>query len=328
MEAIKQIKRLPGLLCLCGILAAPAGAAPLSASGTAARASSEEAFRQGIVCYKTEEWNEAQNLLTRAASSDAYNTDSTWYMIITSQIYDEDFSKAINSCDRFLSAFPGSSLISAVLYQRGRALHGAGLNDNAVMALSSFCNEYPDSPLYPSALYWIAECFYEDGDYETGRALYERITTEFPESPKRPYADARLFLLTQREREQKLLHLLRLTGEEYLAARENYERELRTIQTEDAIELRRQLRDANQRISELESEITNNTARGAPEERQPAEEAAQDASQGATGNEELYSLLQKAGLIRRVLSEDYPEDFPADSEPLSGAAAPAAGGSL
>ncbi len=43
-----------------------------------------------------------------------------------------------------------------------------------------------------------------------------------------------------------------MTGEEYLSSKENYERELRTMQSEDIAELKKQLRIANSRIRELE----------------------------------------------------------------------------
>ena len=45
----------------------------------------------------------------------------------------------------------------------------------------------------------------------------------------------RVELLEQRAREEKLLYLLRVTGEENLAAREDYERQIRQYQSEESI---------------------------------------------------------------------------------------------
>mgnify|MGYP003433843786 FL=1 len=119
--------------------------------------SAADSFVQGLICYKDKAWTDASVFLRQAADSEEYSTDSTWFMVIMSLVYSEDFSSAVNACDYFISAFPESSLLPAVEYQRGRALHSIGQNDSAVMALGSFCNEYPESKMYSSALYWIAE---------------------------------------------------------------------------------------------------------------------------------------------------------------------------
>ncbi len=266
--------------------------------------SAADSFVQGLVCYKEKAWTDASVFLRQAADSEEYLTDSTWFMIIMSLVYSEDFSSAVNSCDYFISSFSESPLLPAVEYQRGRALHSTGQNDSAVMALGSFCNEYPESEMYSSALYWIAECFYEDYDFETSRALYERIVSEYPDSSKYSDAEFKLYLITQRDREQKLLYLLKMTGEEYLSSKENYERELRTMQSEDIAELKKQLRIANSRIRELEE----NSSAGLPSASNVRAENLNDgisASSAGIDGEEMYSLKEKAALIQKLLDEKY-----------------------
>ncbi|MBQ0040334.1 MAG: tetratricopeptide repeat protein [Treponema sp.] len=310
---IKKIARKLVLLCL-----------PVIAASSAVSASSSyaDSFMQGLVSYKKGDWSDACVYLRQSVKSSKYATDSNWYMIIMSEVYSGNYDAAINDCDYFVENFPESQLLSCVEYQRGRAYHSVGLNDNAVMALSSFCNEYPESDMYSSALFWIAECFYDDYDFETARSLYERILTEFPGSAKSEDAEFKLYLITQHDREQKLLYLLKMTGEEYLNSRENYEKQLRMMQTDDMTELRRQLREANARILELESNAATVVVEPAAKPAESLYDVEDDAvtpegtglyesyvdpvysvSADGQGGEEMLSLKAKAALIQRLLNE-------------------------
>ena len=60
-------------------------------------------------------------------------------------------------------------------------------------------------------------------------------------------------MIAQREREEKLVYLLKVTGEENLSAREEYERQLRLFQSQDKMGVRKALSDAENRIAELEA---------------------------------------------------------------------------
>ena len=109
-----------------------------------------------------------------------------------------------------------------------------------------------------------------------------------------------------------------MTGEEYLNSRENYEKQLRMMQTDDMTELRRQLRAANARILELESSASVVAVPVVPEveieipaapaetpavleeSHEPVEKKTLTASQA---NEEMLSLKAKAALIQRLLNE-------------------------
>ncbi|MCQ2247855.1 MAG: tetratricopeptide repeat protein [Treponema sp.] len=263
-----------------------------------------DSFVQGLSSYKNGQWKDAQLFLRQAVSDPRYSNDSNWYMIIMSQIYLEEYADAINDCSMFMENYPDSPLLSAVEYQKGRAYHCIGQNDNSVMALSGFCNQYPDSNMYSSALFWIAECFYDEFDYDTSRALYERIVADFPESAKRGDAEFKLSLIAQHDREQKLLFLLKMTGEEYLNSRENYEKQLRMSQNDDSKELRRQLNSANARVRELEG------ARPAAYEKTAVFEGTEvtvsnsaEESSGA-GEKRVLSLKSKAAMIQKLLDDN------------------------
>ena len=215
---------------------------------------------QGLEEYKSGDWTSATFLLRKAVTVPANSTAETWYMLIMSQMYSEDYSSALIDCDSFLNEFSESHLASYVTYQKGRALPYLNQNDDAVLVLSDFCHQNPDNEMYPSALYWIAECFYDDYNFDTSRTLYEKIVTSFPYDAKAKNAEYKLNTISQREREQKLLYLLKMTSEEYLSSRESYEKQLKQYKTEDSLDLRRQLKAANERIAELESAASETIA--------------------------------------------------------------------
>ena len=68
----------------------------------------------------------------------------------------------------------------------------------------------------------------------------------------------RLELLEQRAREEKLLYLLRMTGEENLAAREDYERQIKQYQSEESINFKMKVTELSLLVESLQEEL--NTA--------------------------------------------------------------------
>lgn len=280
-----------------------------------------DSLLDGYLSYQKGDWTNAAFFLRKAATDPSVSNDSVWYMIIMSEMNMEKFSNALADCNYFMQTFNDSSLLPNIKYQRGRILHYVGQNDNAVLELSDFCHENPESPVYSSALFWIAECFYEDYSFETAKTLYERVVSEFPESSKVEDSLFKISLINQREREEKLLYLLKLTGEEYLSARETYEKQLRIYQTEDAKELRKQLAQARERILELEYNAANNMtySQGGPviesvssenTKNESVPESKTDgntskASKGPVSDEEIFTLKQKAALIQKLLDSKY-----------------------
>lgn len=245
---------------------------------------------QGLEEYKSGDWTSATFLLRKAVTVPANSTAETWYMLIMSQMYSEDYSSALIDCDSFLNEFSESHLASYVTYQKGRALHYLNQNDDSVLVLSDFCHQNPDNEMYPSALYWISECFYDDYNFDTARTLYERIVSSFPDDAKAQDASYKLDTISQREREQKLLYLLKMTSEEYLNAKETYEKQIRQYKTEDTLDLRRQLKAANDRIAELEAAASETIA------------AAKKATKSTPAEDpDVVALKSKASELQKLL---------------------------
>lgn len=214
----------------------------------------QAAFNQACNAYRLNDWENSQILFRKAVAYPENNTEETYFMLVSSEIYAGNYTAALADCSRFLNQFPYGKYASYIKYQRGRAFYCTGAYSDAVLALSDFCHEYPDHELYPSALYWIAESFFYDYSYDAAARLYSRVVNEFPTSEKAPAASYRLESISQREREEKLLYLLQQTGEEYLFAREEYERQLRAQNVNNAsdAELRRRITELQNKNSELE----------------------------------------------------------------------------
>ena len=222
--------------------------------------SADSSLLQGFESYRNEDWHSAVLFLRRAVSQQAVSTDEVWFMLIMSEMYAGEYASAQADCERFSQQFLFSQYAPYIQYQKGRCLYFLHQNENAVLVLSDFCHQNPKHDLYASALYWIAEAFFAEYNYEAARGLYERIVADFPNDTKAGAARYRIESIDQRGREEKLLYLLKVTGEENLASREEYERRLREYETEDRFGLRQQLSAAERRIMELERELASKTA--------------------------------------------------------------------
>lgn len=216
--------------------------------------SSENAnLKQGADAYKNEDWTSAIFFLRKVVSVPGSASDENMFMLIKSEIYAGEYRQAQNDCEKFLEQFAFSPYAEYVKYQNGRLLHLLARNEDAVLSLSDFCHQHQDSELYPLALFWIAESFYDEYNFEGARGLYERVVNDYPACEKAPQSQYKLDLIERRAREEKLLYLLKVIGEENLSTREEYERQLRVYALEDENGVRRSLLDAQARIAELEA---------------------------------------------------------------------------
>ncbi len=288
---------------------------------------SDNPLVNGLESYRNKDWVSSTIFLRRALSENKDAGAEVLFMLIMSEMYNGDYDSAVRDCDSFLSLYPASSLVRNVQYQKGRALHCTGQNDQSVLVLSDFCHQNPTSRMYPSALYWIAECFYDDYNFDTARGLYEQIVSDYPEDKKAVDAKFKLDAISQREREQKLLMLLKETDEEYMSSREAYERQLREYESQDVAALRKQLNEANSRIAELEkgkleesgvekvsaapAVVTVPGKDGTVAEQLVTENAAfvqpSEASKKRKGisSNELLNLKIRAAQLQRLLDEKY-----------------------
>ncbi len=219
----------------------------------------QQVLEEGLAAYNSRDYANATILLREALAGESGNSD-VHYMLIMSEMYCEDYASVISDCSRFASLYPDSPLLPNVNYQKGKAFHYKGDNDQAVMVLSDFCHENPKSPVYPSALYWIAECFYEDYNFQMAEGLFQRIIDVYPDDKKAVDAKYKIDAIAQREREQKLLDLLKANNAKFLEQKASYERQLKGMESADIATIRKELDAANARIRELEAQLAQEKA--------------------------------------------------------------------
>lgn len=267
--------------------------------------SSDAALVSGYEAYRDGDWKSATMFFKKALTDPLNENPENRYLLIMSQMYSGNFNGAIVDCNDFTESYSESLMYPYVQFQRGRALYNLGQADGAVLVLSDFCHQNPENELYPSALYLIAECFYEDYSFEEAKKLYETIVKDYPDCDRVDDAQFKLDTLEQKDREQKLLYLLKVTGEEYLSSKEDYERQLKQYQTEDLIVLRKQLNEANERIAQLEKAASDSLAQAQAAQdtlnRQEEARKAQEEEDTRKKSEEISRLREKANQIEVIL---------------------------
>ena len=242
---MKKVLGLIFAVCLfCG-----AGSALFASDASSA------AYLEACKAFSRGEWESAELLLQKAVAYPQNNNADTNYMLITAEIYAEDNNRALKDTEAFLHNYPDSIYTPRVQYMRGKLLYQLGDYEKAIIVLSDFCHQYQSSELYPSALFYIAESLYAGYKYDEAETLYEQIITQYPDSDKVSASQFRMETIAQRSREEKLLYLLKQTGEEYLAAKEDYEKQLRLYNSEAINTTREKLLDSQQKNQELEEQI-------------------------------------------------------------------------
>ena len=213
------------------------------------------AFADGCRSYSAGDWETAVILLKKAAGFSENLTSDTYYMLINAELKTGENEEALSYCDYFLYNFPNSDYIPRVKYLKGRILFNLQEYERSVIELSDFCHQYENDEMYANALFYIAESMYDCYQYDEACLVYERIVSEFSDSEKAVVARYRLESVAQRSREEKLLYLLKQTGEEYLSAKEEYEKQLRLNNSESVYTAKQKLQDTKDKNAELERQV-------------------------------------------------------------------------
>lgn len=278
---------------------------------------------RGYEAFQNEDWISALFFL-RKAVSEAPSLEHAWYMLILSELYVKEYDQAVIDCKSYLTKFSQGEYKVLVEYQLGKSLYLQGNIEDAIAQLTYFCNEYPESSLYPSALYLLAESFYAGFFYDSSRSLYERLINNFPGDPRIQDAKNRLAAIDRVEREQKLLYLLKVTGEEYMAVKDNYEKQLHLYETEGAMRLQDQYKEKQksdktleelnkknqeqaQRIEQLEQEnslLQSNVQEvTAAMEEKMKEEMAKQAEKNVPDTSDFDELTKRAEVLKMMVEE-------------------------
>ena len=212
-----------------------------------AQASFNDALLPALEAYAQEDWASAIMLFKKAYNENKNAEEDALYWLILAQMSAGETRSALNDCNAFLAKFPNNKNCAEIAYQRARALYLLEQNDEAIKQFYDFVKQNPEHEKVSFALFWIAETLYNYKNYERATLFYRMIVDEYSSSPKREASLYRLELIQQREREEELLQLLKITHEESLKAAEEYENKRRSY--EQAIEA------YQKRIFELENEL-------------------------------------------------------------------------
>ena len=219
------------------------------------QATTDDYLNKGLQAYKEGDWESAILLLKNAVSLPETSTPEVLYVLVMSEMFNGNYLDVLKDGKTFCNLYPESEYKVYVDYQMGRALHYLGKYVDSISVLQKFCADNQNNELFSSALFWMAESFYASYYFDEAKGLYERVVSDFPDSPKYVESLYRLDLIVQREKEEKLLYLLKVTGEEYISSKENYDRQIKQFNTEGSIGLRNQLRIANDNLKKSQSEL-------------------------------------------------------------------------
>lgn len=214
----------------------------------------------GLEAYKNKDWSNALFFLRKAAGAKESSSEEVWLLMILTEMHVSDYYAVLRDADVFTRRFSSSPYIPNIAYQVQLARFGLGLYEESAQGFSAFASNYPDHPLLPSALFWAGESFFRQYEYARALPLYKRVADEYPESPKHAESVYRIELLKQREREEKLLYLLRVTGEEAASAREDYERQIKLLQGEEALSLKRDMQKLEEQLAALQNSYEESRA--------------------------------------------------------------------
>ncbi len=209
---------------------------------------------QGLEAYKVGNWEDSLFFLKRTSNFQNATSDAVWYFVIMAEMNIGDYTAALRDGKTFLEIFQDSVYVPEITYQTLYASYELGLYSESIDGFMHFINAYPDHNLVASAVFYSGEALYNMYDFSRAKSYFDRIVIDFPHSTLYDDAVFRLELLEQREREEKLLYLLRVTGEEAVAAKEDYERQIKQLQSEEALILRKRLQELEQEHSKLQVE--------------------------------------------------------------------------
>lgn len=207
----------------------------------------------GLEAYKNKDWSNALFFLRKAAGLSETSSEEVWLLMILTEMNVNDYYAVLRDAEVFMRRFPSSSYIPNIEYQRSLARFGLELYDEAAKGFSAFSENYPSHVLTSSALFWEGESLYRQYEYASAMSLYTRVVSEYEGCDKYAESLYRIELLKQREREEKLLYLLRVTGEEAAAAREEYERQIKKAESEETISLKRRVRGLEEQLAALQT---------------------------------------------------------------------------
>lgn len=221
----------------------------------------EDPLMSGLDAYARSDWSSAM-LSFRKAASVPGATVEPWYWLIMSELSSEEYGTALTDIGRFQANFPGDARIPDTLYQKGRILFLQGRYEDSISTLYQFITGYPDHAMVSSAYYWIGECLFSVGRFDEAKTIFSLVIEKYPQAIKREAAWYRISLVEQKDKEEDLLKLLKISHEESLKIIEDYQRREKTYeQAITAYQKRISDMMKDTRLGDLEKQLGGEKAR-------------------------------------------------------------------
>jgi len=107
-------------------------------------------------------------------------------------------SGAVSLFQRFLKAYPSSSLAPKAQYFLAESHYQLQDHERAIVEFDKFARDYPSSELVPSAYLRQGEAFEALGDFYDASIVYKKILKDFPASQASVQAKTKLQAIDQR----------------------------------------------------------------------------------------------------------------------------------
>jgi tol-pal system protein YbgF len=122
----------------------------------------------------------------------ANGDDKAAYQAAFGQLKDGQYDRAIVAFQKFLGAFPDSSLADNAQYWLGEAYYVNKSYPEAQAAFQRVIDKYPQSRKVPDALLKIGYCRYETKQWDGAKEVLTQVTTQYSDSPAGRLAQQRL----------------------------------------------------------------------------------------------------------------------------------------
>ena len=125
-------------------------------------------------------------------------TDQENYQAAFELLKEQEYELASLAFIRFLSSFPGSSLIDNAQYWLSESYYAANQFQQALDQFTKVIENYPRSRKVSDALLKIGYCHFELGDWNQARSVFEKIQNDYPDSTVAKLAEQRIKVLSER----------------------------------------------------------------------------------------------------------------------------------
>lgn len=130
------------------------------------------------------------------AGAGASGDDKAAYQAAFNLLKDGQYDRAIGAFQKFLAAYPDSSLADNAQYWLGEAYYVNKAYPEAEAAFQRVVDKYPQSRKLPDALLKIGYCRYETKQWGSAREVLGQVVARFTDTPAAHLAQQRLDKMT------------------------------------------------------------------------------------------------------------------------------------